>query len=133
MIGFIDKKGYANKEGTDQGLVYKNLDAFKSGKGICYIPELDGNIIAGSIAEEEMKASGEDYDLATTYTYKDFLLLSGGNKEMARMIFDDVDWQSPGALIDSDYYDIGIINCPVCNWMCDSTKTWHCPKCGAGI
>jgi hypothetical protein len=77
MIGFIDKKGYATKESTVQRFVFKDWAALKPAGRICYVPELRGDIIMGSVAEEEMELAKFSY-LATirmmTRNRRSFLL-----------------------------------------------------------
>ena len=60
---------------TEQGYVYKNFEAYSTGDGICYIPEL----------------------VDTSYTRKDFVEDFG---DLADEVFYTVDWQSPAS-----YYD----------------------------
>lgn len=62
-----------NREKTDQGFVYKNEEAFLNGKGVCYVAELSDEL----------------------YTYKDIFEICDNNESMARLVFDDIDWQHP--------------------------------------
>lgn len=64
------------KFATDNGYCFKDYKAFESKKGICYVPELTDH----------------------KYTYNDFLEIAKNNKELARTLFDLVDWQHPETL-----------------------------------
>ena len=56
----------------------KNYKAFKSKSGVCYVPELSNQ----------------------KYTYTDFLNLAQGNKKIANLLFNVVEWQHPETLLD---------------------------------
>lgn len=62
---------------TLQGYVYKNMDAFKPGGGVCYIPELSDIM----------------------YTYDDLLEICG-DYDTALTVLDMVDWQYIESLYD---------------------------------
>ena len=79
-IGFFDKNTgkYIKADGA-QGKFYKNFSAFVNQTSeACYIPELSD----------------------IQYTYSDFLKIAKGNKILAEIIFEIVDWQHPEALFD---------------------------------
>jgi len=61
---------------TDNGYCFKDYKAFESKKGVCYIPELTDH----------------------KYTYNDFMDIAKGNEELAKTLFDLVDWQHPETL-----------------------------------
>ena len=74
-IGFYDEKTNSyRKENGGEGEIYMNFTAFenKSDK-VCYIPELND----------------------TKYTYNDFVRISKGNINLAKILFEMVEWQSP--------------------------------------
>ena len=54
----------------------KDYKAFKSKSGVCYVPELSNQ----------------------KYTYADFLNLAQGNKKIANLLFNVVEWQHPETL-----------------------------------
>lgn len=92
-IGYIDKHGNVKKEFYRQGCIYKDTKAFSDKTGVCYIPEL----------------------CDTMYTYDDFLEEAYGDEDIAKEIFELVDWQSPSTLI-QDYLDNGELKiCDKCN------------------
>lgn len=95
-IGCIYEDGTVEKGYSGQGMVFKSNEAFETGKGICYIPELCGNII-DDMYKGEIKNSS---DIATFYTRQMFLDEVNGNEHLASVIFDMVDWQSPSTLVD---------------------------------
>lgn len=63
------------REETEQGYVYKNWEAFNSGEGICYVPEL--------------------FDVGYDRAYFD-----DNFGDRAIEVFETIDWQSPYS-----YYD----------------------------
>lgn len=75
--------------------------------GVCYVPELDD----------------------TEYTYMDFYTLANGNEEIARVLFDMVDWQSPETkleeLVDNDEINF----CIKCDKPYGSYEVNKCPHC----
>jgi hypothetical protein len=83
------------KTDTTNGYCFKDYQAFENKKGICYIPEL---------SDEK-------------YTYKDFMQIAKGNKNLAHTLFCIVDWQHPETLLDEieiegdldDYKKCGLI------------------------
>lgn len=109
IIGEILENGEIVRGLTDQGMVYKNSKAFyKKLNEVCYVPEL-------SDAE---------------YTYEDFLNLANKSEEVAEALFDQVDWQSPEALL-GDYLSTDEVHsCLRCKKMYLSYGVEHCPYCG---
>lgn len=100
-IGVIYKDGTVKKDETDQGLVFKDNNAFENGQGICYIPEECGNIVENIYQGDLSKLSDED--LAICYTKQDFLDLVDGNEKLAKIVFEMVDWQDPSTLVEELY------------------------------
>ena len=66
---------------TAQGYVYKNYQAYQSGEGVCYIPELSD----------------------TAFTRQDFIDNFG---EHADEVFYQIDWQSPFSYYDELLMDL---------------------------
>lgn len=99
--GVIYADGTVEKGHTDQGWVFKDYKAWELGHGICYIPELDGEYIEG-IYKPKLE-DGEEY--AACYSKDGFLELVGGNEDLARLVFEMVDWQHPETLVDELYSD----------------------------
>lgn len=110
MIGEILESGEIVKGETVQGMVYKNSKAFyKKLNEVCYVPELD-----------------EDN---SGFTYEDFLNLTGGNEKIATQLFESVDWQSPGTLLDEWFAEGEVYECNNCNHMFFSYGVDCCPNC----
>ena len=67
-------------QGFNKGFIYKNVDNYISGEGVCYIPEL--------------------FD--TQYTKEDLirLCIEFGFEGDEDALFDDIDWQSPETLLE---------------------------------
>ena len=91
----------------NEGVVYKDEQAFKIGKGVCYINEYgfdNSDENAGPLFEFEAKEyvaselEGNNYVAMTGYTRQDFIDICDGNETMARELFDHVDWQMPETL-----------------------------------
>ena len=99
---------------TDQGYVYKDEENYLKHKNKpCYIPELH----------------------ATPYTRQDFLDICNNQKEIADILFDMVDWQSPETLFDELCNHNEIIQCNHCkklilygNWLENIKKCPYCKK-----
>ena len=114
IIGEI-KDGFVFKDWSGEGYIYKNEDAFNSGKGVCYVPE-EGEV--GRVALES----------ASLFYYEDFLKLAGGNKEIAQHIFYTVTWEHPESYAAS-LPDIDIIMCERCGYVFDLETESKCPRC----
>jgi predicted Zn-ribbon and HTH transcriptional regulator len=107
IIGEI-KDGVVIKGSSGEGFIYKDPIAFSNKEGICYVPELSD----------------------TTYSYKQFLDLAGGNEEVAEMIFNKVTWEHPESFLEQAYY---LVKCRECGWVYDEDTVPEldtCPKCG---
>lgn len=146
FVGTIREDGFVEKEpyGQSEDGIYKNENEFKPGGGICYIPELTGTFIKGypipeGFIENESstgivnKTTDEYIEYAAAYTYDNILEMTGGNKEIAKSVFDTLDWQHPSSYIDSDLGAIGIIPCDNCKYLVDIEYTNTCPKCGSHV
>lgn len=109
IIGEILENGEIVKGLSEQGEVYKNSKAFyKKLNEVCYIPELSDD----------------------GYTYEDFLNLANGSEEVASMLFDTVDWQSPETLLDECFAEGEVHSCLKCKKMYLSYSAECCPYCG---
>lgn len=93
----------------NDGVVFKDKAAFNSGNGVCYVNEYgfeNANENIGPLfefgAKEAVAAGleGNTYVALGGYTKQDFIDICDGNTEMARELFDHVDWQAPETLWD---------------------------------
>lgn len=92
-----------------QGMVFKDSYAFdKGGNAPCYVPETSD----------------------TVYTKADFLKIALGQEEIARMIFDAVDWQHPETYLDELYVNGELDICESCGKIFESYGAEKCPHCG---
>lgn len=100
----------------NDGVVYKDEEAFKTGVGVCYIPEYgfensDENM--GPLFEfsaKEYVASGlegNSYVAMQGYTRADFEALCEGTGYGVEDLFDHVDWMCPDTLIDEWMESVG--------------------------
>lgn len=86
----------------NEGIVYKDENAFKTGDGVCYISEygfeaddlLDANI--KEIVATELKSSS--YVAISGYTRTDLVALCNGDEAIAEDLFDHLDWMFPETL-----------------------------------
>lgn len=100
---------YLQREWFRQGMIFKDEEAFKSGKGVCYVPELTD----------------------TLYDREAFLAMANGQEEIAEMIFDAVDWQHPETYLDEQYVNGELDVCKNCGKIFESYDAKKCPHCGA--
>ena len=93
----------------NEGVVYKDRQAFETGKGVCYINEygFDNSDENGSsifeFDEKEAIASaleGNSYVATSGYTRQDLIDLCNGNEDIASDLFDHLDWMYPETLWD---------------------------------
>ena len=95
-----------NGGATDQGWVYKDYDAWKSGAGICYISEYG----LEDYEEEAERLSGDELvrflkdNTSIGYTRQDLIDLCGGDESLAESLFYDLDWQYPETLLAEQNY-----------------------------
>lgn len=95
---------------TSQGFVFKDEDAYEQSLGkVCYIPELSD----------------------TKYTHQDFLDMCNGQEEIARFIFNTVDWQSPETEVEESFASDEIKVCEECGkWhLSYGDGDYECPHC----
>ena len=93
----------------NDGVVYKDRQAFESGKDVCYIPEYgfensDENMSKlFEFTAKECVASeleGNSYVSTSGYTRADLEALCKGTNFNAEDLFDHLDWMSPETLLD---------------------------------
>ena len=108
-----DNKTYYVGEFYGQGVVYKDLAAFESGVGVCYIPEYGfDNADQNEYELFEMEAKqavgldlvGNPYIATEGYTRQEFDDLVEDSDISAYDLFDMLDWQSPYTLFDELTY-----------------------------
>lgn len=100
---------YLQREWFRQGMIFKDEEAFETGKGVCYVPELTD----------------------TLYDRDAFLAMANGQKDIAKMIFDAVDWQHPETYLDEQYVNGELDVCKNCEKIFESYDAKKCPHCGA--
>lgn len=110
-------------EMTDDGQVFKSLNAFNSKEGICYIPSLTFEEYGPSISLDNIEDNSY-----IAYSYQDFLDMCLGNEESAKILFDMVTWRyletEIEGLTEIDY-DI----CGACGTIYDLQEFSYCPSC----
>lgn len=85
-------------ENTDNGYVYKDDEAFESGKGICYIPEAEllayeENIKNGyALTDEEFGYFLDKLNSELSYTRDEIISLCAGSVELAKDMYYNADW-----------------------------------------
>ena len=93
----------------NDGVVYKDRQAFETGKGVCYINEYgfdncdENNGPLFEFGAKEAVASeleGNSYVATTGWTREELVALCDGNEAMAEDLFDHLDWMSPETLWD---------------------------------
>ncbi len=93
----------------NDGVVYKDRNAFETGEGVCYIPEYgfdnkDENFgVLFEFAAKECVASeleGNSYVATSGYTREDLEALCKGTQYDAEDLFDHLDWMYPETLLD---------------------------------
>ena len=108
-----DKKSntYYSCEQTIQGYIYKDYEAFKDGKGICYIPESSftgfnslNDYISSKMVKEYSKAdinNGVKKELYQNYSdcFKSKKIPKKLIEGISEFVIDVVDWQAPESFI----------------------------------
>lgn len=99
-----------DREYYQQGWIFKDEEAFLHHPDkVCYVPELSDE----------------------GYTRQNFLDMVGGQEEVATLLFDMVDWQSPETLLNELYDTYELDFCPVCQKIyCMRGEQIPCPVCG---
>lgn len=110
MPGTGGKEAVIKREYFGQGWIVKDEEAFLHFPDkVCYVPELSDE----------------------GYTRQDFLDMCNGQEDVAAMLFEMVDWQSPETLLNEMYDTYEIDLCPACRkiyFMMGEQKL--CPICG---
>lgn len=119
--GLIKGNGDIVLEFSGEGKVYKNVENFEAKEGVCYVAE-NG---VGDYHEDGVLPNVKDVDVLT-YTYRDFIELTGGNEVLARRIFNNVSWENPGSYLEGlDMYE----TCDKCGYVYDVELDGECLKC----
>lgn len=93
----------------NDGVVYKNTEAFKSGEGVCYIPEYgfenkdknDGLLFEFAAKEAVVsELAGNSYIAIQGYTRADLEALCEDTGYDVEDFFNHLDWMYPETLID---------------------------------
>ena len=122
---------------TDNGWCFKDTDAWKSGKGICYIgeygladideqvEELDAELANGRISEEEFKEKKNALFADNGYTREQIVEMCGGKgfEKLAESIFYEVDWCSPETLF-SEMDTIELEDYGITREMVENNPVW---------
>lgn len=99
-------------DGLCEGVTYRDENAFKTGRGVCYINEYgfeNSEENSGVLFEMEAKQAitenivGNTYIATGGYTRKDFeniCIANGYDKSMAKVLFAGCWWQSPETYIE---------------------------------
>ena len=92
----------------NDGVIYKDEQAFESDNGVCYINEYgfdnedeNSGPLFEFLAKEAIASGleGNSYIATDGYTRKDLITLCDGDEGMAKELFDHLDWMSPETLI----------------------------------
>ena len=114
-IEYREGKPVIHRESTEQGEVYKNeQNYYFHSEEPCYVPEMSDDI----------------------YTGNDFMELAEGNQDIADLLFDMVDWQSPETLMCDLMSTNEIIRCENCGKLVlygDGMSNIICPHCHSKI
>ena len=93
----------------NDGVVYKDEEAFKTGNGVCYINEYgfenenENSTVLFEFRAKEVAASeieNNSYIVMDGYTRKDLVDLCYGDESLAEELFDHLDWMAPETLLD---------------------------------
>ena len=93
----------------NEGVVYKDENAFKTGEGVCYVSEYgfenndENSSCLFEFAAKEVHASeleGNTYVAISGYTRADLVALCNDDEAMAEELFDHLDWMFPETLWD---------------------------------
>ena len=105
-----ESEAVIDREYHRQGYIVKDEEAYETSlEKVCYVPELSD----------------------ATYTHQSFLDMCDGQEEIARSLFDRVDWQHPETLFEEDYANGEYDNCLECGKLFASYEVTECPHCHA--
>lgn len=91
----------------NEGVVYKDRQAFETGNGVCYINEYgfdnndenDGPLFEFDAKEAvASELEGNSYVATEGWTRQNLIDLCNGDESMAKELFDHLDWMSPETL-----------------------------------
>lgn len=105
-----EQEAVIDREYYRQGWIFKDEEAFlHHPERVCYVPELSDE----------------------GYTRQNFLDMCNGQEEVAALLFESVDWQSPETLLNELYDTYELEFCPVCqkNYFMAGEQI-PCPYCG---
>ena len=105
-----EQEAVIDREYYRQGWIFKDEEAFlHHPERVCYVPELSDE----------------------GYTRQNFLDMCNGQEEVAALLFESVDWQSPETLLNELYDTYELEFCPVCqkNYFMAGEQI-PCPDCG---
>jgi len=103
-----DTEEIIEREFHGQGDIFKDYDAYENSLDkVCYIPELSDS----------------------KYTRQDFLGLCDNQENLAKDLFDRVDWQHPENLLQEDYMNGEYADCGKCGRMFACYEKSECPHC----
>lgn len=99
-IGEFGKFGcYCN-----EGVVYKDENAFKTGNGVCYVSEYGfetDDLLDDNVKEAIIKEVGSvNYVTISGYTRANLVELCNGDETIAEDLFNHLDWMYPETLWD---------------------------------
>lgn len=98
------------REYFEQGYVFKDYNAFEDDpKAPCYVPELTD----------------------CYYTKNDFMAICNYQEDIARMVFEAVNWQCPETFIEEQFADGELAECNECRKIFESYNVDYCPYCYA--
>lgn len=98
------------REYFEQGDIFKDYEAYESDlEKPCYIPELFDSV----------------------YTHRDFLNICNNQEEIARELFDSVNWQSPETLFNEWDDQCELDACEECGKLFFCYEVESCPHCHA--
>ena len=117
LIGTYTPASCASEESIDrgaygEGFVYKNEDTFLHHPDeVCYIPEL---------SDEK-------------YTRNSLVEICGGNEELARSCFYELDWAHPESWLEDCLTSSILTKCEKCGFVYDNgdDEAAPCPRCSS--
>jgi hypothetical protein len=96
------------REYFEQGYVFKDYNAFEDDpKAPCYVPELTD----------------------CYYTKNDFMAICNYQEDIARMVFEAVNWQCPETFIEEQFAEEELCFCENCKKIFESYMVDECPYC----
>lgn len=105
-----DGRWQIDREWHGQGYIFKDEEAFLTAPDApCYVAELSDEI----------------------YTHRDILRICNGQEEVAKLCFDEIDWQHPETWLDEAIMNDEFEMCPKCKKLYPMYgERCACPVCG---